>query len=249
MLTVYVLAHFDDEFGALPLILRDQAAGRDMRFLFNMDYRTRELAERRHGETRAFLTRFGIDPDAAIHLGAKTGVVDGRLYTDAPKAYAALKARVLALGKVDRLVTLAWEGGHPDHDLTAAMAVKLAGELGIGEIEQVSLYNSPDLPWLLYHGFQPLPQNGPVQRMRVSAADWRRWVLAVADYPSQAKTWLGLWPALIWTFAKQGEFRWQTLAPGRIAERPHPGRLFYERMFKVPYEAVRAAADSLQATS
>ena len=246
MVTLYVLAHFDDEFGALPLMLRDRAQGRDVRLCFNMDYRTAELARTRHAETRAFLRRFGFDPDAALHLGVDTGIVDGRLYTEAPRAYAALKAAATRLGKVDRLVTLAWEGGHPDHDLCAAMTVKLAGELGVAApIEQISLYNSPDLPWLLYHGFQPLPENGPVQRMKLSAADWRRWVTSVADYPSQIRTWLGLWPALLWTGAKQREFRWQILVPDRIAERPHAGPLFYERMFKVPYAAVREAADSL----
>jgi hypothetical protein len=36
----------------------------------------------------------------------------------------------------------------------------------------------------------------------------------------------------------------QRLDPARTRERPHPGRLLYERMFKVPYEEVRAAADA-----
>lgn len=247
MLTLYVLAHFDDEYGALPLILRDKAAGRDLRFIYNMDYPTPAWAERRHAETRAFLSRFGIDPEAAIHLGRDTGVVDGGLWRDATRAYAALKAKARALGKVERLVTLAWEGGHPDHDLCCAMTAKLAAELGISEVEQFSLYNSPDLPWLLYHGSRPLPQNGPVERTKLPLGAWLRWAGSVADYPSQLKTWLGLWPAMAWTFLKQGEFRWQRLDPARIAERPHPGPLFYERMFKRPYADVRAAADSLGA--
>lgn len=246
MLTVYVLAHFDDEYAALPLILRDQAAGRDLRFIYNMDYPTTAWAERRHGETRAFLRRFGIDPDAAIHLGRDTGVVDGGLWRDTPRAYAALKAKVAELGPVERLVTLAWEGGHPDHDLCAAMTARLAGELGVDTVEQFSLYNSPDLPWILYHGCRPLPQNGPVERLSVSADDWLRWAGAVVDYPSQLKTWLGLWPAMIWTFLTQGDFRWQRLDAARVAERPHPGPLFYERMFQRPYADVRAAADALE---
>jgi hypothetical protein len=48
---------------------------------------------------------------------------------------------------------------------------------------------------------------------------------------------------MFWSYAKQG-FGYQTLDPARIAERPHAGTLFYERMFKVPYPDVRAAADA-----
>jgi len=245
MSTVYVLAHFDDEYAALPLILRERAEGRTQHFVYNMDYRTKAMAETRFGETRRFLQRFGIDPDCAHHVGRDTGVLDGGLYRDPARAYAALKDAVSRLGPVERFVTTAWEGGHPDHDLGAAMTVRLGGELGGATVEQVSLYNSPDLPWLFYHGASPLPQGGPVQRMALSGPDWRRWAISVVDYPSQTKTWLGLWPAMFMTFARQREFRWQHLTAERVAERPHAGPLFYERMFKVPYEAVRAAVDAL----
>ena len=49
------------------------------------------------------------------------------------------------------------------------------------------------------------------------------------------------------TFARQGAFRWQSLAPARIGTAPHDGVLLYERMFKTPYAVVRAAVDSLAA--
>lgn len=245
MLCVYVLAHFDDEYAALPLILRDQAAGAKLSFLYNMGYRTAAEARARAAETGRFLARFGLDPASVLHLGAETGVPDGRLHLGAPGAFAALKAAVARLGKVDRFVTTAWEGGHPDHDLGAAMTARLAAERGGTPVEQFSLYNAPDLPWILYHGARPLPQNGPVHRMRLTAAQRWAWATAVACYGSQVPVFLGLWPAMATTLLRQGDFRWQDLQPGRTDERPHPGPLHYERMFKVPYDAVRAAADSL----
>lgn len=245
MLTVYVLAHFDDEYAALPLILRDRAEGREARFLYNVAYRTEAEAATRIAETRRFLTRFGLDPNWAIHVGRDHGVLDGALHSDAPRAFAALRACVASLGEADRFVTTAWEGGHPDHDMSAAMTAKLAAQAGGAPVEQFSLYNAPDLPWILYHGARPLPQNGPVRRMRLTARHRLRWAAAVADYRSQIPVFLGLWPAMATTLLRQGDFRWQDLQPGRTDERPHPGPLHYERMFKVPYEAVRAAADSL----
>lgn len=245
MLCVYVLAHFDDEYAALPLILRDVGAGADLRFVYNMGYRTPAESQTRAAETRRFLRRYGLDSTNIIHLGAETGVPDGELHRGTPAAYTALKSAVTRLGKVDRFVTTAWEGGHPDHDLGAAMTVRLADELGGAPIEQFSLYNAPDLPWILYHGARPLPQNGPEHRMRLTRAERLRWAAAVTDYRSQIPVFLGLWPAMAMTLVRQGEFRWQDLQPKRVAERPHPGPLHYERMFKVPYAAVRAAADLL----
>ena len=243
MTVVYVLAHFDDEFLAWPLIRRDLAEGCDLSFVHVADYRGAESARRRHAETLAFLAALGVAADRQIHLGAGTGWWDGQLHAHAADAYAALTAAVS--GPVERVVVPAWEGGHPDHDLGAALTARLAGEMGGAPVEQVSLYNSPNLPWIFYHGARPLPQNGPVSRMPLSGADWLRWAVSVADYPSQARTWLGLWPAMAMTLARQRDFRWQTLRPERIAERPHEGPLFYERMFKVPYAAVRQAVDSL----
>ena len=245
MLSAYVLAHFDDEYAALPLILRDRAAGAELHFFYNMAYRTPGEAQIRAEETGRFLRRFGIVPRSLIHLGRQTGVLDGELHRGTTAAYAALKGAVARLGKVDRFVTTAWEGGHPDHDLGAAMTARLAAELGGAPIEQFSLYNAPDLPWILYHGARPLPQNGPVHRMRLTIEQRLRWATAVSDYRSQIPVFLGLWPAMATTLLRQGDFRWQDLQPGRIDERPHSGPLHYERMFKVPYEIVRAAADSI----
>ena len=60
MTTVYVLAHFDDEYCALPLIRRDLARGRALRFIHVVDYRSPDLAARRRCETVAFLANQGI---------------------------------------------------------------------------------------------------------------------------------------------------------------------------------------------
>jgi N-acetylglucosamine malate deacetylase 1 len=245
MTVLYVLAHFDDESAALPLIRRDQVAGADQRFLYVMDYRTRALAETRHAETRRFLQRFGLDPASAVHAGRDTGVLDGSAHLNPRAAYDALKDATAGVGKVERIVALAWEGGHPDHDTCCALAVRLAADLGHPPLEQISLYNGPGLPGILYRAARPLPQNGPTKGLKLSAGEWASWGLAVTEFPSQAKTWLGLWPAMALTFLRQGEFRWQDLDPQRIQERPHEGPLLYERMFKTPYEAVRAGVDSL----
>jgi len=76
MAVIYILAHFDDEYGALPLILRDKAQGHELRFLYNMDYRTPALTETRFAETAVpapTRPRSGLGHPC----GALTGVLDG----------------------------------------------------------------------------------------------------------------------------------------------------------------------------
>jgi hypothetical protein len=89
---------------------------------------------------------------------------------------------------------------------------------------------------------RPLKENGPVRPLKVGAGGLLRWMLAVRFFILQ-RAWLGLWPTMFWTYWTRG-FAVQTLAAARIHERPHEGPLLYERMFKVPYEEVRAAADA-----
>jgi LmbE family N-acetylglucosaminyl deacetylase len=245
MTVVYVLAHFDDEYCALPLVHRARAEGRKQLFVHVVDYRNPRMAERRRRETEAFLAGQGIEAAAQIHLGAHTGWFDGELHRHAGPAYEALKRAVP--GPVERVVVPAWEGGHPDHDVCAAMGVKLAAERGGAPIDQVCLYQGKGLPWILYRASSPLAENGPALDVHLSAGEWARWLAAVGAFPSQLKAWSGLLPAMAMTFARQGCFRYQTLDPKRIGERPHAGGLLYERMFQTPYRLVRAAVDGLAA--
>jgi LmbE family N-acetylglucosaminyl deacetylase len=180
-----------------------------------------------------------------LHLGAGTGWWDGELHRHASAAYAALKAAVP--GPIARVVTPAWEGGHPDHDVCAAMGVKLAAERGGAPVDQICLYQGKALPWIFYRAASPLAENGPAHEIALTAGEWASWLAAVGAFPSQVKAWSGLLPAMAMTFARQGGFRYQTLDPARIGQPPHAGSLLYERMFKTPYAVVRAAVDGLAA--
>lgn len=245
MTVVYILAHFDDEYCGLPLIRRRAEAGIDQRFFYVADYPDPELARRRHAETRALLAHLGVDPAKAVHVGAGAGAMDGSVFRSLPSVFAALSTAVSALGPVERFGCTAWEGGHMDHDMCALMTSVLARARGV-PVDQMSLYNGKGLVGPLFHGGAPLPENGPVTRIPLTAAEWSHWMNAVRFFPSQTKTWLGLWPAMFWTYATRDGFGYQQLNPGRVDERPHTGSLFYERMFRRSYPEVRAAADAFR---
>ena len=244
MTVLYVLAHFDDEYCALPLIRRDLAQGRDARFIHLVDY-PGDSGLHRQAETLGFLAGLGVGAGAQQHLGRDTGWLDGEFHRHAKPAYQALAAAAAALPAIERLVTPAWEGGHPDHDVCAAMTVRLAADMGGLPVDQFSLYQGKGLPWLFFRASRPLPENGPTRDIRLSLREWGCWAWRIRAFPSQLKAWAGLAPAMALTFLVQGAFRYQRLDPARIAERPHAGPLLYERMFATPYATVRAAVDGL----
>lgn len=240
MAVVHILAHCDDEYAALPLILEAKAAGQDQIFLYVAENRGADLPARRLAEVRAFLSELGLPPESADYACPGTGAYDGQVYLHLPACLAALRARLDALAKVDKIVIAAWEGGHADHDACAALAAVLAAERGVA-IEQFSLYNRRGLNILPFQACAPIPENGPVRRLSLKPSDWLRWALLVRCYPSQASSWLGLWPSMFAGFLLRGGYGVQTLHPARLSERPHAGDLLYERRFGVSYEAVAQA--------
>lgn len=248
MNVVYVLAHFDDEYAALPLLLRDRREGARSWLLYVADYASPDLSARRLAETRTLLSSLGLPPERAIHVGAGTGVMDGAVFETLPTARKALGAALASIGPVDRFVVAAWEGGHADHDACAFLTVGLGQTPGGAiPIDQFALYNGRGLPGGLFRACAPIPENGPVRRVPLSLGEWIAYAGAVRFFPSQAKTWLGLWPSMFVTFLLRGGFGYQTLEPRRVRERPHAGPLLYERMFKTPYAVVRARLDAFNA--
>ncbi|MBS0334449.1 MAG: PIG-L family deacetylase [Proteobacteria bacterium] len=240
MTVVYIFAHFDDEYCALPLIDRAVAEGKDQLFLYVADYAGEARRARRHGETRALLRWLRVDPARAVHVGQDAGAMDGQVHRALPAAYAALHA-ALAGVTVERIVCPAWEGGHMDHDMCCLLAAEVARTRG-APVEMVGLYNGKGLPAPLFHGGRALAENGPRTVEPMSVGTMVRWMAAVRFFWRE-RAWLGLWPTMFWTYARHG-FGYQRLDPGRLRERPHEGVLLYERMFKVPYAEVRAAADA-----
>jgi LmbE family N-acetylglucosaminyl deacetylase len=243
MSVVYILAHYDDEYCALPLIWQAAREGLAQRFIYLADYRDPVLAARRLAETRDFLQRQGIDASAVVPLGLGTAAFDQSLHRCVGELFPRLAQAVAAAGPVTRLVVPAWEGGHMDHDACAFMAVRLAARIGAPQVRQFTLYNGPGLAGPLLRGGAPLAENGPRTKIGLSPAQWLRWMAGVRAFPSQLYAWSGIWPAMFAGMAVRG-FAWQALAAERVATRPHAGALFYERMFKVPYEEVRAALDA-----
>ena len=94
----------------------------------------------REAESFRALARLGIPISHVLLLGRELDVEDGQ----AGAACATILARRLEIARqvtIERLVTVAWEGGHADHDITHLVARRLALEWHIED----GFLNSPSI--------------------------------------------------------------------------------------------------------
>ena len=220
----FVFAHQDDEIAGATRMLRARRDGDHVQCVYLTDGAFRVPAAVRNEESRRALTRLGVTD---ILFGTSP---DGNLPEHVQEALAFLESQ---FGQIDEVYTLAWEGGHQDHDAAHLVALAFAQRRGIPCLE-MPLYNGYRTPHSYFRVMRPLG-DGWTSR-RVSLADGLRVVALLPLYRSQRKTWLGLLPE---TFLKlviaRREFV-REAEPRRVTSRPHDGLLFYERRFGYPYE-------------
>jgi len=145
--TLVLVAHPDDEViacGALMqkmqravVVFATDGAPRDEAFW--KAYGSRQAyADVRRQEARRALKIVGAYP-VFLAERAEDGIADQELFRNLPAAIAALE-QVIAQVDPDAVLTLAYEGGHPDHDATCFMAAV------VGRRAAIPVWESP-----LYH--------------------------------------------------------------------------------------------------
>jgi LmbE family N-acetylglucosaminyl deacetylase len=149
--TLVLVAHPDDEviaFGALIqkmkkaiVVFATDGAPRDDYFW--KQYGSREAyAEIRRQEAREALSLVGAHPVFLSHR-VPEGIADQELFKHLPSAIKALM-QVIAEIRPDCLLTLAYEGGHPDHDAACFIASESGKRLGLPVWESPLYHRHPD---------------------------------------------------------------------------------------------------------
>lgn len=228
---LFLFAHQDDEFGVLQHIADYRRRGVPVACAYLTDGQGRRArAARRNAESRAVLGRLGVAPQAIVFAGEALGIADASLPLRLGAAHAWIARWLDSHGAVAALHVPAWEGGHQDHDALHAVAVALAGQHGLLERTwQFSLYRAAGLSAPLVRVLAPLPANGQVYARHIPWHDRMRNLHCCLSYPSQATTWLLLFPPVLWHYMAYGVESLQPVAPARTLERPHEGPLYYEK--------------------
>jgi len=219
MNVLFVYAHQDDEIAGAARMLLARRNGDRVVCAYLTDGAARVAAPVRNEESRRALARLGVTDLLFAPFP------DGALPEHADGALAFLESNA---GDVSEVWTLAWEGGHQDHDAAHVIALAFARSRGVPCREQ-PLYNGFGTPTRFFRTMHPLGDGWTTRRIRRSEA--LRIVALARFYKSQRKTWLGLLPeAIVKLVFLRREFT-RDADPRRLASKPHDGPLFYERRF------------------
>jgi LmbE family N-acetylglucosaminyl deacetylase len=243
--SLFVFAHQDDECLLSTRIAREREAGRRVLCAYlTSGAGPRASSATRDAESRRVLARLGVRDGDAHFLGSADGLPDGELALHLPRALRLLEE---ALGgqPVHRVFCMAYEGGHADHDASHVVAWAFARRRGLlGRSWQMPAYHGHGLPGPLFRTMSPLAGRRRVRVRRLPRGLAWRHAFLCWRYPSQWRTWMGLFPELL---LQRGLRRREVLMPvdGRALRGvPHPGTPFYERRFGFAYADFRAGADA-----
>jgi LmbE family N-acetylglucosaminyl deacetylase len=244
---LYLFAHQDDEMGVFESLFRARAAGHRVVVVYLTNGNWGGVAPQvRNAESTRVLTALGLELADVHFSGTILGIADGTLPDHMPAALDAVEQIARLYAPIRRVVTLAWEGGHQDHDATHAIGVATAVRLGVlSTSRQFTLYRAPLSGRWPYVMFQPLAANGAVERIPIP---WRRRLQHVRrcfEYRTQAKAMLGLLPFMAADYIWTGCQTLQPLSLDRLRERPHEGALLYERRGRSTFDYVSTRVNAL----
>lgn len=232
-----LLAHQDDEIAFSQLIAMVREQGRPVRVVYLTNGGAGPQAPaRRAAESVRALAALGVPRSAIRFLGTDLSIPDGELLRHFESAYRALLEDCRGIGDLGALVTLAWEGGHPDHDAAHVLAIKLARERGVDDRTwQVPFYRAADHGPPFFSMFAPLDCNGPAQELPEAREGALLRATMIRYYPSQWRAFAGLGPAILWHALVGTPSKVQKVQVHRTLERPTTGALLYERRNRISF--------------
>jgi LmbE family N-acetylglucosaminyl deacetylase len=222
--TLVIVAHPDDETiscGGLLQHIHDpcvvfctDGAPEDPYFWERFGSRQRYI-EVREEEAVAALAEVGVKQVEFLARQSITPLCDQLLYQSLPSAFAAL-ANVVDRRRPECLLTLAYEGGHPDHDCCSFLAAQMAKQHSVPAWE-APLYHRDENGGGVHQRF--VDEEGEVLEHVVSGEELQAKLRMLGCYKSQFET--------LPPFNTELE-RFRPQAAYDYTRRPHPGKLNYE---------------------
>lgn len=245
--TLFIFAHQDDEYFALPWIQEELRSSNSVLCVYLTDGGSRTDPEIRNDESTRAMLAVGVQQSNIRFVGSDEGISDGQLVHHLSRAHASVERWLIERGiPVNRVYAPDYEGGHPDHDAAHILAATVARNRGISNDSwSFALYNASQCPRPAFRVLRLIERPG-LRTIRYSLVEGLRLAMFCWRYPSQRGTWLGLFPE---SLLRRVLLRRESVNPLRtppVTERPHEGDLLYERMFGVTYSDFASATASFE---
>lgn len=241
---IFIFPHQDDEAGVYPFLLDSSRRGQDVVCVFvtSGSREDSEFARRRATESERALARIGVPSYQIRHAGLEKKWDDGdALYhLDAIADYL---SDLFIECSPDRIFVPAREGGHHDHDATFLASYAAAIEKGISDrLFEFFIYRAPLKGVIPYIVGSPLP--GYIKRLttNIRIREAFIFVSSIFEYRSQKKAMIGLAPFFIFKWFVNRRLSVYQKNAHSVNERPHHGRLLYERHRRMGWEDFNAVA-------
>jgi hypothetical protein len=228
--SVFLFAHQDDECGAYQIIDDEIKNGHEVFCLyFTSGTPDGYNSLKRDCESLNILKKFDIPESNINFIGSINNIPDGKLIDNLDYAWNLLSDWIKQHNGELKIFIPAWEGGHPDHDALHFLGVYLSSSLDRQHLVfQFPLYNGYRIKFPFFRTLSPLPSNGAFLKKIISWPNRLRFLSYCLSYPSQWKSWLGLFPPFLLHYMFYGIQSWQEVSRKRILEDPHEGPLYYE---------------------
>ena len=224
----YLFAHQDDEFGVFIDIEKKILDYNVYVIYLTSGYDKKILVSKlskRDKESIEVLSKIGVKKKNIYFFGKQLQINTNQLILNINKAYIKLKS-FMKNKRPFQIVTLAWEGGHEDHDACNILGRKLGYKFKIlNNCEEFSLYNAFNCNLIYFRVFNAL-KKGKI--IKTNFFKRIKYVTFLFSYKSQLKIWFGLYPFIIYHYLFKGYNCMQSLNKSKIISRPHKGKLLYE---------------------
>lgn len=229
--SLFYFAHQDDECGVFQLIEDELSSGAQVHcFYYTSGTFSGLPSAGRNQESINILLKLGVDRDKIHFVGADYKIADCKLVDHLNFVFDDSYNFLNKIKVPCKIYVPAFEGGHPDHDaLHVAVALAAKKNCILENAFQYALYNGDRCFGPMFRVLSPLRKNGNVFRSKISLKNRFRYLKFCLSYPSQLKSWIGLFPFFLLHYLLNGHQMWQSISLKRLSERQHSGELYFAR--------------------
>lgn len=237
---VIVLAHQDDEFCIFNRISNFSYKNKIYIFYMTSGMDTnlnKKIYNKRDLESIRVLKRLGVLKKNIFFLGRKLSINNNQLYKNLNLAFKELVVNIKKIKGYKTVYTHSLEGGHEDHDACNYL-IKVANlKYNFFNISyQFPAYHGKNLPFIFFKVLSPISENGKIFHKKYNFLDRFRFIYLLFFYKSQLKTWLSLYPFIIFKYLFYKNDGVQKIKKFFTVSKPHSGKLLYEKRGYCSYE-------------